>query len=250
MTLERQKARLRCAICTRVSSDAGLEQDFDFSSEEEGRRRDLVAASLQVGANAEPNQNLFVSHPRSRKSGRSIRMTLSLGVHVPALRKPRWRGSASARALHQAPGQTCHALVRAMARIGRGRRFRLELNSADPIRSFPRAVSTLVVLGRRSAPASASRSRRPGNGIRGPRLAGEFSGERVRTGGNWFADRDTCEPSTTAKTRADFTESSRARPSLIRLCAASSRSEAASSVLKLASLRARARVSTLPLPAP
>ena len=29
MTLERRKARLRCAIYTRVSSDAGLEQDFN-----------------------------------------------------------------------------------------------------------------------------------------------------------------------------------------------------------------------------
>ena len=29
MTLERQKAPLRCAIYTRVSSDAGLEQDFN-----------------------------------------------------------------------------------------------------------------------------------------------------------------------------------------------------------------------------
>ena len=29
MTLERQKARLRCAVYTRVSSDAGLEQDFN-----------------------------------------------------------------------------------------------------------------------------------------------------------------------------------------------------------------------------
>ena len=29
MTLERQKARLRCAIYTRVSSNAGLEQDFN-----------------------------------------------------------------------------------------------------------------------------------------------------------------------------------------------------------------------------
>ncbi len=32
MTLERQKARLRCAIYTRVSSDAGLEQDFNPST--------------------------------------------------------------------------------------------------------------------------------------------------------------------------------------------------------------------------
>ena len=48
------------------------------------------------------------------------------------------------------------------------RRLRFEPNSADPSHSFPAPRILLVVLGRRSAPASASPSRGPGNGIPAP----------------------------------------------------------------------------------
>ena len=46
------------------------------------------------------------------------------------------------------------------------RRLRFEPNSADPSRSFPAPRVLLVVIGRRSASASASPSRGPGNGSR------------------------------------------------------------------------------------
>ena len=50
----------------------------------------------------------------------------------------------------------------------------------------------LVVLGRRSAPASASPSRRPGNGILRAETGGRFQAQNaVRTAGIRFADRDT-----------------------------------------------------------
>ena len=54
------------------------------------------------------------------------------------------------------------------------RRLRFEPNSADPSHSFPAPRILLVVLGRRSAPASASPSRGPGNGILWAETGGRF----------------------------------------------------------------------------
>ena len=75
-------------------------------------------------------------------------------------------GSASARVLHQAPDRPADALVRAMGRhrtagAGSGS-SRTQLIHPAPFRA-PRIL--LVVIGRRSASASASPSRGPGNGI-------------------------------------------------------------------------------------
>ena len=96
-------------------------------------------------------------------------------------------GSASARVLHQAPDQPADALVRAMGRhrtagAGSGS-SRTPLIHPAPFRA-PRIL--LVVIGRRSASASASPSRGPGNGILRAETGGRFqaqnAGERSEFG--------------------------------------------------------------------
>jgi site-specific DNA recombinase len=49
MTLERLKARLRCAVYTRVSSDAGLEQDFNSLDNQREAAEAYVKSQAHAG---------------------------------------------------------------------------------------------------------------------------------------------------------------------------------------------------------